>query len=66
LSGVEESEARLNIFVRLVGLIFLLLGVILTYLTSTTPLLPQVASVFYIVSALLLVSGLIATVAKLE
>jgi hypothetical protein len=66
LSSTAATETRLNIFVRLAGIFFIVLGVLLAFFTSTTPLIGQVAGVFYLLAALLTISGLAAVISKLE
>ncbi|MFQ6134968.1 MAG: hypothetical protein ACE5KU_04040 [Nitrososphaerales archaeon] len=66
MSSAEATEARLNIFLRLAGIVFIALGILLALFTSTTPLITQVAMVFYLISALLTLSGIIAVISKLE
>ncbi|MCL5318818.1 MAG: hypothetical protein M1503_11245 [Thaumarchaeota archaeon] len=58
----------MNIFVRLAGVVFIALGVLLAFFTITTtpPLISQVSSVFYLISVLLAASGVVAALAKLE
>ena len=62
----EQLSTRANVFVKLAGLIFIILGGILAFFTSTTPLLVQVSTVFYMISAILAFAGTIAIISKLE
>ena len=62
----EQLSTRANVFVKLAGLIFIILGAILAFFTSTTPLLVQVSTVFYMISAILAFAGTIAIISKLE
>ena len=62
----EQLSTRANVFVKLAGLIFIILGAILAFFTSTTPLLVQVSTVFYMISAILAFSGTVAIISKLE
>ncbi len=57
---------RLNVFLRLAGAIFIVLGIVLALFTSSTQLITQVAAVFYLISALLTLSGTVAVISKLE
>lgn len=59
-------RSRMNILVKLIGLIFLVMGLLTAYLTATTALHPSVATTFYLISALLAASGLIALVAQIK
>ena len=53
---------------RLVGLVFLVMGVAMTYLTyseaSQANIVPQILPVFYLVSILLVIVGLVAMLAN--
>jgi hypothetical protein len=55
---------------RLVGLLMLALGVILTYYThseaAAADIVPQIVPVFYIGAGLLMLVGLVAVIAKYE
>jgi len=62
----EELSIRANVFVKLAGLIFIVLGAVLAFFTSTTPLIVQVSTVFYVISAILAFSGIVAIISKLE
>ncbi len=62
----EELDTRANVFVKLAGLIFIVLGVILAFFTSSTPLIVQVSTVFYIISVILTFSGIVAIISKLK
>ena len=62
----EQLSTRANVFVKLAGLIFIILGGILAFFTSTTPLIVQVSTVFYIISAILAFAGITAIISKLE
>ena len=62
----EQLDIRANVFVKLAGLIFIILGGILAFFTSTTPLIVQVSTVFYMISAILAFAGTVAIISKLE
>ena len=62
----EAVESRLNILVRLLGVIFLIFGIVLAALTAGSPIIPQVSPVFYFISITMIVSGLLAVIAKLK
>ncbi|MGQ9718698.1 MAG: hypothetical protein ACUVWK_02470 [Nitrososphaerales archaeon] len=63
LKGVEE---RTNIFIRLIGLAFLILGAFVIYHTANTPLIPQVSPIYYLISLLFIISGLTALISELD
>ncbi|MCP8323087.1 MAG: hypothetical protein L6N96_02765, partial [Candidatus Methylarchaceae archaeon HK02M2] len=58
----KTTETRINIFIRIIGLIFLLVGILLAYFTATTPIVPQISPVYYLVSLLCIISGLVALI----
>ncbi len=62
----EIYRSRINILVKLIGLIFLALGLLTAYLTATTLLQPPVAATFYLISTLLAAAGLITLVSKID
>ncbi len=66
MKKTETTEARIGVFVRLVGLIFLAVGLGLGYSAWTTPLTPTVLPVFYLASGLFFLSGVLALIVKLE
>ena len=59
-------RSRVNVLLKMLGLIFLIIGLLTAYLTATTPLHPPVAATFYLISALLASSGLITLIARIE
>ena len=66
MSGSDTLDTRANVFVKLAGLIFIVLGGVLAFFTSTTPLIVQVSTVFYMISAILAFAGTVAIISKLE
>ncbi len=66
MSKIKTAEARLNVFIRLLGLLFLILGAIIAYYTATTNLTPQIPPVFYGISVIMVTAGFIVLVSKLE
>lgn len=66
MSKIKTAEARLNVFIRLLGLVFLAFGGIVAYYTATTNLTPQIPPVFYAISVIMVTGGLIVLVSKLE
>jgi hypothetical protein len=66
MSKVPASERRVNIFVRIYAFLFLILGVSIASLASGTPLDPPVAYVFLIIAMLMVISGALALIVKLE
>jgi hypothetical protein len=62
----EQLSTRANVFVKLAGLIFIILGAVLAFFTSTTTLLVQVSTVFYMISAILAFAGTVAIISKFE
>lgn len=65
-SSKRIIETRLDILIRILGLIFVIIGIIISYITATTPLLEQVSMVFYLISTLFIISGGIALISKLK
>jgi hypothetical protein len=65
---INAPEARVNVFLRLVGLVVLGLGVVISYLTyseaAQANLVPQIVPVFYIGGGLLMVVGALAVIAN--
>lgn len=66
MSSIEATESRLNIFIRLVGTIFIILGIVLAVFTYTASTITQVAAIFYLISTLLTLSGILAVISKLD
>ncbi|MEM2211705.1 MAG: hypothetical protein QW372_06660 [Nitrososphaerales archaeon] len=65
-SSKKIIETRLDILIRILGLIFVIIGIVISYITATTPLLEQVSMVFYLISILFIISGGIALISKLR
>ncbi|MGB9659417.1 MAG: hypothetical protein ACPLY9_02675 [Nitrososphaerales archaeon] len=65
MKGSRTTE-RIDVFIRIIGLIFLILGVSIAYFTATTPLIPQISPIYYFISILFIISGLIALISKLD
>lgn len=67
-SKVSPEDSRVNVLLRLVGLLFVALGVATTVLTYSealaADLVPQVVPVFYLTGGMLIVVGLIAMIAR--
>jgi hypothetical protein len=65
---LNTQESRVNVLLRLVGLIILALGGAMTYLTyvegSQASIVPQIVPVFYLIALLLMIVGIIAVVTK--
>ncbi|MCP8315702.1 MAG: hypothetical protein H3Z51_02410 [archaeon] len=65
MKGSKTTE-RVDIFIRLIGLIFLILGLSIAYFTANTPLVPQISPIYYFISILFIISGFIALISKLD
>ena len=62
IKGIKEN--KINIFLRIIGASFLLLGLLIAYNTANTQLLTQISINFYAVAAILAIIGIITIVAK--
>lgn len=66
--AASTQESRVNVFIRLVGLVVLGLGAAITYMTysetAQANLVPQIAPVFYLGGGMLMIVGLLALIAK--
>ncbi len=64
---LDAPGSRVSMIIRLVGLMLLALGVVLTYETYSTAaaadLVPQIVPVFYLGAALLMIVGFVAVIA---
>jgi formate-dependent nitrite reductase membrane component NrfD len=65
---INADESRVNVVLRLVGVVVFVLGVIMTYETfvnaGADALQPPVVPVLYLCSGMLVISGLVALMAK--
>ena len=61
-----SAEFRINVLIRLLGIIFLIIGGALAYNTSTTPLVPALVPVFYIIASSFFLVGILALISKLN
>lgn len=66
MSSKARTTERIDMFIRLIGLIFLILGFSIAYFTATTPLIPQISPIYYFISILFIISGLVALISKLD
>lgn len=64
----DTQASRVNVLLRLMGLIFFILGASLSYFTYTEAaqgnVVPEITPVFYLVGGILIVSGLLAATVK--
>lgn len=64
----DSGASRVNMLIRLVGLVLLLLGAALTYFTylgaTQASIVPEIVPVFYLGAGLLMVIGFFAIIAK--
>ncbi len=67
---INAPESRVNVLLRLVGVLFFALGAAITYLTyqeaAAATLVSQLVPVFYLCSGMLMIAGLLAILAKYE
>lgn len=67
-STVNAPDSRVNVVLRLVGILVFALGAIMTFETyveaSAATLVPQVVPVFYLCSTMLMLAGLVAVISK--
>jgi formate-dependent nitrite reductase membrane component NrfD len=65
---INADDSRVNVVLRLVGVVVFVLGVIMTYETfvnaGADALQPPVVPVLYLCSGMLVISGLVALMAK--
>jgi hypothetical protein len=65
---VNADDSRVNVLIRLMGVIFFVLGIGMTYetfiQTGTKGLQPPVVPVFYLCSMMLVIAGFVALVSK--
>jgi hypothetical protein len=65
---INADDSRVNVLLRLVGVIFFALGAIMTYETfenaGADVLQPPLVPVFYLLSGMLVVAGFLALIAK--
>jgi len=69
-STINAPESRVNVLLRLVGMVFFALGAALTYLTYqealASTLVPQIVPVFYLCAGILMIVGVTAIFAKFK
>jgi len=68
MSTINAGDSRVNVLLRLVGIMFFALGAGMTILTNeaaaASSIQPQVVPVYYLCSAMLMVAGLVALISK--
>ncbi len=68
MTSINAPDSRVNVLIRLVGIMFFVLGVSMTYLTyqeaAAATLVPALIPVLYLLSSMLVVSGFVALVAR--
>jgi len=64
-TAVNADDSRVNVLIRLVGVIFFVLGTGMTYETFVAKgLQPPIVPVLYLCSTMLVIAGLVALVSK--
>jgi hypothetical protein len=68
MSSINAPDSRVNVLIRLVGIMFFALGAAMTYLTyqeaAAATLVPALIPVLYLLSSMLLVAGFVALIAR--
>jgi uncharacterized membrane protein YoaK (UPF0700 family) len=68
MSSINASDSRVNVLIRLVGIMFFVLGTAMTYLTyqeaAAATLVPALIPVLYLLSSMLMVAGFAALIAR--
>jgi len=68
MSTINAGDSRVNVLIRLMGIMFFVLGAAMTVLTnqaaSAASIQPQVVPVFYLCSTMLMVAGFVALISK--
>ncbi|HUI01581.1 MAG TPA: hypothetical protein VLX56_08125 [Nitrososphaerales archaeon] len=68
VSVINAPDSRVNVLIRLVGILFFVLGASITYLTyqeaAASDLVPPLIPVLYLCSVMLMVAGFVAIIAK--
>ena len=67
MSTLNTDDSRVNVLIRLVGIVIFALGAVLTVLTAQAApatLQPEVIPVYYLCSAMLMAAGFMALIAK--
>ena len=68
MSSINASDSRVNVLLRLVGIMFFALGAAMTYLTyqeaAAAALVPALIPVLYLLSSMLMVAGFAALMAR--
>ena len=59
-------ESRIDVLIRVLGVVFLIIGGVLAYNTSTTPLVPALVPVFYIMASSFVFVGILALISRLR
>lgn len=68
MSTINAPDSRVNVLIRLVGIVFFVLGIALTVLTyqeaAAAALVPTLVPVLYLCSSMLVVAGFVAILAR--
>jgi hypothetical protein len=68
MSSINAPDSRVNVLIRLVGIMFFALGAAMTYLTyqeaAAATLVPALVPVLYLLSSMLMVAGFAALMAR--
>ena len=68
MSSINAPDSRVNVLIRLVGIMFLALGAGMTYLTyqevAAATLVPALIPVLYLLSSMLMVAGFAALMSR--
>jgi hypothetical protein len=68
MTSINAPDSRVNVLIRLVGIIVFALGLSMTYLTyqevTAATLVPPLITVLYLCSSMLMLAGFVAFVAR--
>ena len=68
MTSINAPDSRVNVLIRLVGVMFLFLGVGMTFLTfqevAAATIVPPLSPVLYLCSSMLIVAGSVALIAR--
>jgi hypothetical protein len=68
MTSINAPDSRVNVLIRLVGIVVFVLGVTMTYLTyqevMAATLVPTLTPVLYLCSSMLMLTGFVAFVAR--
>ncbi|MGD0329918.1 MAG: hypothetical protein ABSB40_05635 [Nitrososphaeria archaeon] len=62
----QNIDTRLNFITKIIGIVFLIIGLFMEFMIATTSLYPPLAGMFQILAIIMIVVGAVSLIAKIS